>query len=202
MRTHRALLIALVAQIVVGALPVAAVEPAGSGAAQATSAPAASEVRSFTRVIVRPLRLAYSEEFLADDLHRKEPVRGKDLERIRRYYQEIVEQKLTPDFESTRDPGPGVAEVDAVLIDHSIDKDDWNLPTQVNFRGAPEVRIVAFLRDSESGEAIDTVGLTLRPQPGRLMKSSPGFYWDFMQKVFDRLATRMRWSLEDRHSLE
>lgn len=202
MRTHRALPIALIAQIFVGALPIAAVEPTGSGAAQATSDPATSEARSFSRVIVRPLRLTYSEEFLADALRRDEPVGGKDLERIRRYYQEIVEQKLTPDFEVTRDPGPGVAVVDAFLIDHSIDKDDWNLPTQVSFRGAPEVRIVAFLRDSETGEAIDTVGLTLRPQAGRLMKSSPGFYWDFMQKVFDRLATRMRWSLEDHNAAE
>jgi len=42
MRTHRALLIALVAQIVVGALPVAAVEPAGAGAAQATARPIAT----------------------------------------------------------------------------------------------------------------------------------------------------------------
>jgi len=31
------------------------------------------------------------------------------------------------------------------------------------------------------------------------MKSSSGFYWEFMQKVFDRLATRVRWSLEDQN---
>jgi hypothetical protein len=198
MRTRRAALIALmtvpVVSVLVGGAVVAMVAAADS------ADPASSKPRLFNRVLIRPLRVEYTPEFKVDGARPRRRIQDEDLERVRRYYHEIVEQKLAPGFEAASESGPGVVLVEGVLLDHWIDKHDWNTLTRLNFRGAPEVRVVMFLHDSETGEVIDTIGLTLGPQPGRLMISSPGSYWDFMQKVFDRLATRALWSLEDQNS--
>jgi hypothetical protein len=182
------------------ALPFASEAPATADVAEGFASAASSKSRPFSHVLIRPLRFEYTPEFLADDAHGKKRSRVEDLQRIQRYYYEIVEKKLTPDFERASVSGPGVALVEGVLVDFQIDKTDWSEPTQLTFRGAPEVQIVAYLHDSETGDAIDTIGLTFRPQPMRLMKSGTGFYWDFMRRVIDRLATRVRWSLEDRNS--
>ena len=95
------------------------------------------------------------------------------------------------------EPGPRVLRMDAFLIDHVLDKRDWLVPTRTVFRSAPRVRLIVFLRDSQSDELVDSVGLTLAPHGSRLMKDSPGFFWHYMRIVFDRIATRVRWALED-----
>jgi hypothetical protein len=191
LRTRHPTLIVLLAIAVAGR----------SGGAAETEAPPAVDgtqrAPSYSHVLVLPLRVAYTSEFMEDASRYSQRVRGEDLERIRRYYQEVVTETLAPLFPSASEPGPGVATLESVLIDHEIVKDDWKEPTSLAFRGAPTVQILAHVRNSQTGAIIDTVGLTLQPRPNRLMVSSPGNYWDFMRKVFDRLATRVRWRLED-----
>jgi hypothetical protein len=168
-----------------------------AGSAADPTPPTESEAGTHPQVIVHPLLVRYTPEFLAHKRRRKHQIQGQDLERIRRHYREVVSAKLASTFSIASKPGPRVVRVDAVLLDHELDKRDWLVPTRIAFRGAPRIQLVAYLRDSQTGEILDRVGMTLRPDPNRLMKASPGFYWHYMRRVFDRIATRVRWALED-----
>jgi len=154
--------------------------------------------RGYSSVLIGPLLVGFTEGFLADREQRERRVQAADLERLERTYREAVGSKLAPEYAISEVPGPGVVRADALLIDHVLDKRDWLAPAQTTFRSAPDVRLVVFLRDSRSNELIDTVGLALPPRSSRLMKDSPGSYWHYMGLVFDRIATRVRWALEDR----
>ena len=169
------------------AVPGYASPPVGSGPTQ----------RGYSRVLIDPLVVGFTKGFLASDKMREHRIRGADVERIQRHYREVVTSELASAYPISLEPGPRVMRLDAFLIDHVLDKRDWLVPTRIVFRSAPRVRLVVFLRDSQSDELVDTVGLTLRPYGDRLMKDSPGFYWHYMRRVFDRIATRVRWALED-----
>ena len=169
------------------AAPDHASPPDGSGMAQ----------RRYARVLIGPLEVGFTKGFLASDDLREHRIRGADVERIRRHYREVVTSKLASAYSIAPEPGPRVVRMDSFLIDHVLDKRDWLVPTRGSFRTAPRVRLIVFLRDSQSDELVETVGLTLGPRGGRLMMDSPGFYWHFMRRVFDRIATRVRWALED-----
>jgi hypothetical protein len=166
-------------------------------AAPVASQQAEAEAKTRPQVIVHPLLVRYTSEFLAHKKLRKHQVVGRDLNRILRDYQEVVTANLASEFAIVSKPGARVLRIDTVLVNHELDKSDWLVPTRDFFRGAPGVQIVAYVRDSQTGEILDRVGLTLRPRSNRMMKSSPGFYRDYMRKVFDRIATRVRWALED-----
>jgi hypothetical protein len=153
--------------------------------------------RVYTSVLIGPLLVGFTEGFLADRDQHARRVQGADLERMERIYQEAVGRNLGPEYAIAQVPGPAAMRADAILIDHVLDKSDWLSPLQTTFRSAPEVRLVVFLRDSQSDELVDTVGLTLPPRGDRLMRDGPGDYWHYMRLVFDRIATRVRWSLED-----
>ncbi len=153
--------------------------------------------RGYSSVLIGPLSVGFTEGFLANRDQREHRVQGADLERMERTYREVVRSKLAPMYAISEVPGPGVVRADALLIDHVLDKRDWLSPLQTTFRSAPRIRLVVFLRDSQSNEVVDTVGLTLAPHTNRLMKDSPGHYWHYMRLVFDRIATRVRWALED-----
>jgi hypothetical protein len=158
---------------------------------------ASEDVGGYAQVLVDPLSIGFTKDFLSnEDLH-SQRIQGGDVLRVRRHYREAVAAKLGDAYPIAAEPGPRIVRLEAILIDHVLDKYEWLRPTKVTFRGAPRVRLVALLRDSQTGAVVDTVGLSLKPQPNRMMRDSPGFYWHFMRKVFDRLATRVRWSLED-----
>ena len=170
--------------------------PAAPESEVARPSDTSEDAGGYGEVIVAPLVIGYTEEFLSTDLSRHR-IQGADVLRMQRHFQEVVAQKLGDAYPVATDPGPRVAHLEAVLIDHVVDKREWFRPFQVTFRSAPRVRLAAFLRDSQTGAVVDRVGLSLGPQANRMMKDSQGFYWHFMRKVFDRLATRVRWSLED-----
>jgi hypothetical protein len=151
----------------------------------------------YSSVLLAPLLVGFTNEFLADRDQNERRIAGADVERMRRHYREIVGPKLPSQFAIAEAPGPGVLRADAYLIDHVLDKSDWLAPVTVGFRTAPRVRVVVFLRDSQTDELVDSVGLTLAPRGSRLMRDSPGFYWNYMRLVLDRLGTRMRWALEN-----
>lgn len=153
--------------------------------------------RGYSSVQIGPLLLGFTEGFRANREQGARRVRDADLERLERTYREAVGSKLAPEYAISEVPGPGVVRAEALLIDHVLDKSDWLAPATTTFRSAPDVRLVVFLRDSRSNEIVDTVGLTLPPRSGRLMVGSPGSYWHYMRLVFDRIATRVRWALED-----
>jgi hypothetical protein len=155
------------------------------------------DARAYSSVLIGPLLLGFTEEFLANRDRHGRRVRGGDLERMERAYREAFGSNLATEYAISQVPGPGVVRADALLIDHVLDKRDWLAPGLTTFGSAPEVRMVVFLRDSRSDELVDTVGLTLPPRSGRLMKGGPGDYWNYMRLVFDRIATRVRWALED-----
>jgi hypothetical protein len=160
--------------------------------------PASSPLtNSYQRVLIDPLDVEYTAKFLSDDDRRDYRIEGKDLERIRRHYVEVVTAKLMAEYPIASKPGPGVLRIDSVLLDPVLDKRDWLVPTRFVVRGAPRVELIALLRDSRTNEVVDFVGLVIRPHANRLMKDSPGFYWHFMRRIFDQIATRVRWSLED-----
>jgi len=153
--------------------------------------------RDYSSIQIGSLLVGFTDGFLADRNRHEHRVQGTDLERMERTYREAVVSNLPPKFAISEVPGPCVVRADALLIDHVLDKRDWLTPVQTSFRAAPRIRLVVFLRDSRSNEVLDTVGLTLSRRSSRLMKSSPGFYWNYMRLVFDRIATRLRWALED-----
>ena len=169
--------------------------PYGSVARQPEGLSPGTGQSGYAQLLIDPLVVGYTREFLATHEMRDHRIGGQDLERIRRHYQEIVAVKLAEAYPIASLPGPGVIRVEAVLIDHVLDKRGW-LATSVTFQSAPRIKLVAILRDSETGRLVDTVGLLLRPRANRLMKDSPGFYWDYMRKAFDRIATRIHWRLE------
>ncbi len=154
-------------------------------------------VRDYSSVLIGSLLVGFTEKIHSKRDQRERRVRGADLERMERTYREAVGSKLAPEYAISEVPGPCVLRADALLIDHVLDKRDWLSPLQTSFHSAPRVRLVVFLRDSQTNQVIDTVGLTLAPHGDRLMKDSPGFYWHYMRLVFDRVATRVRWALED-----
>lgn len=196
MRSRRLGLVALLTITLATPMASLAAEPAAGGGSE--PAPSVdSAPRRFVQVIVHPLLVEYTPEFLANERRRRLRVEGKDLERMRRDYHEIVTTKLSPEFPTAAGPGPEVARVDAVLVDHEVDKRAWLAPARDVFRGAPAVQLVAYIRDSQTGEILDTVGMTLRPDPNRMMQDTPGAYWNFMRQVFDRIGIRLRWALED-----
>ncbi len=151
----------------------------------------------YAQVLIAPLTIGYTRGFLSNEELRDFQIAGADVERIRRYYLELVTAELATAYPIASEPGPAVLLVDAVLIDQALDKRDWLLPTRLVFRGAPRVRLTAYLRDSQTGEVVGRVGFDLKPHANRMMKESSGFYWHFMRRVFDRIATRVRWALED-----
>ena len=151
----------------------------------------------YASVQIGPLLVGFTEGFLANRDRYGRRVRGADLERMERSYQEAVGSNLGPEYAISEVAGPGVVRADALLIDHVLNKRDWLKPAKTTFRSAPGVQVVVFLRDSRSGELVDTVGLTLPPRSSRLMREGPGDYWHYMRLVFDRVATRVRWALED-----
>ncbi len=153
--------------------------------------------RGYSSVLIGPLSVGFTEGFFANRDQREHRVQGADLERMERTYREVVRSKLAPEYAISEVPGPGVVRADALLIDHVLDKRDWLAPMKTSFRTAADVRLVVFLRDSRTNELVDTVGLILPPRSSRLMKDSPGSYWHYMRLVFDRIATRVRWALED-----
>jgi hypothetical protein len=158
---------------------------------------AASAPGDSLRVLVHPLKVQYTADFLSNSDRNSQQIQGEDLALIQRHYQEVVTAKLAKAYPIASKPGPGVLRIDGLLLDPILDKRKWLAPTLTVFRGAPRLQLMAFLRNSQTGEVIDSVGLTLRPRANRLAPDSRGFYWHFMRRVFDRLATRVRWSLED-----
>ncbi len=199
MRVHTYKRIGVIALLAVGLATPAASQVVASAERSGADPTPATESKAGARpqVIVHPLLVRYTPEFLAHKKKRKHQIEGRDLETIRRHYQEIVTAKLASGFSIASKPGPRVVRVDAVLVDHELDKREWLVPTRIAFRGAPGVQLVAYLRDSQTGEIFDRVGMTLRRDPDRLMKVSPGFYWHYMRRVFDRIATRVHWALEN-----
>ena len=116
-------------------------------------------VRGYSSVLIGSLLVGFTEGFLADRDRRERRVQGAALERMERTYREVVGSKLAEEYAISELPGPCVLRADALLIDHVLDKRDWLSPLQTSFHSAPRVRLVVFLRDSQSNQVIDTVGL-------------------------------------------
>ena len=151
----------------------------------------------YGRVLIEPLELGYTKKFLTKRKLRDHRLEGKDLEQVQRHFREVATGKIRSKFPIASEPASDVIRVDAVLWDQTLDKRDWLSPTRFTFRGGPKVQLIVALRDSQTGRIVDIVGLTIRPQANRLMYESPGFYWHFMRRVFDRISTRVIWALED-----
>ena len=153
---------------------------------------------TYSGIMVGPLLAGFTEKFLADRDQYERRIQGTaDLERMEQIYHEAIVSKLTPEYEISEVPGRDVLRADGLLIDHVLDKSDWLSPLGTTFRAAPDVQVVVFLRNSRTDELVDTVGVTLPRRTNRLMREGPGSYWHYMRLVFDRVATRVRWALED-----
>jgi hypothetical protein len=132
---------------------------------------------------------------MANRKKRKLVIRGRELERIRRHYHEVIMEKLGSDFVIASKPGPRVVRVEAYLVNHEFAEHKWRASTTA-FRGAPRFHLAAYLRDSQTGLILDSAGMTLSPVAGRLMKESQGYYWQLMRSAFDRVASELRVTLE------
>ena len=151
----------------------------------------------FRRILVHPLNVAYTTEFKnAHHIDRRSKLNPKDLERARRYFQRAFHKKLASNYPIATDPSPDVLRVDAVLVNPVLDKSWWLQPGKFILRGETSVNLVVVLRDSETGAPLHRVNLPLRV--GSLgFEDSPVNYWGYLRLVFDRVATRVRWALDD-----
>ena len=151
----------------------------------------------FDRIMVHPINIAYTREFLnarPDDYESE--FRTKDLARARRYFNRSFQNKLGRVYPIVADESPDVLRVDAVLVNPVLDKSWWLLPGKSIYRGATGVSLVVVLRDSETGAALHRVKLPLRV--GSLgFEDSALNYWGYLRLVFDRVASRVRWALDD-----
>ncbi len=151
----------------------------------------------FRRILVHPLDVAYTPKSgRVRHTHYPSELRPEDLERARRYFQRAFEKKMARSYPVTTDPGPDVLRVDAVLVDAAPDKSWWLRPGAVVLRGEAGVTLVVVLRDSETGAVLHRVNLPLRV--GSLgFEDSATNYWGYLRLIFDRVATRVRWALDD-----
>jgi hypothetical protein len=157
----------------------------------------------FHRILVHPLNVAYTTEFKnAHPTYRKSEISSKDLERARRDFQRAFHNKLARVHPLATDPGPDVLRVDAVLVNPVLNKSGWLQPGSKSlFRGETGVSLVVVLRDSETGAVLHRVKLPRRVgSPG--FENSPLNYWGNLRLIFDRVATRVRWALDDRSRLD
>jgi hypothetical protein len=151
----------------------------------------------FRRILVHPLDVAYTTEF--KNAHRRgrpSEFSSEDFERARRYFQRAFENRLARFYPITMDPGSDVLRVDAVLVNSTPDKSWWLLPGKTLYSGEARVSLVVVLRDSETGAVLHRVDLPLRVgNPS--FEESPLNYWGYLRLVFDRVATRVRYALDD-----
>ena len=83
-----------------------------------------------------------------------------------------------------------------MLVDPVLDKSWWLKPGKSIYRGEVSHSLVVVLRDSETGSVLHRVKLPLRV--GTLgFEDSPINYWGYMRLIFDRIASRVRWALDD-----
>jgi hypothetical protein len=151
----------------------------------------------FRRIMVHPIDIAYTTDF-KNARHKDQPseISSEDLERVRRYFQRAFQKRLGRDYPITTDRGPDVLRVDAVLVNPVLDKSWWLQPGKSIYRGESGVSLVVVLRDSESGTPLHRVNLPLRV--GSLgFEDSALNYWSYIRLIFDRIAARVVWALDD-----
>ena len=151
----------------------------------------------FRRILVHPLNVAYTTKF-KNTPHTGPPSEfsSEDLERARRYFQRAFQNKLGRVYPIATNPSPDVLRVDAVLVNPVLDKSWWLRPGKSIYRGEASHSLVVVLRDSETGSVLHRVKLPLRV--GTLgFEDSPINYWGYMRLIFDRIASRVRWALDD-----
>lgn len=150
----------------------------------------------FDRIMVHPINIAYTTEFLnarPDDYESEFGV--QDLERARRYFQGAFEKRLGRKYPITTDRSSDVLRVDAVLVNPVLDKSWWLQPGKAIYRGEAGFSLVVVLRDSETGTPLHKVKLPLRV--GSLgYEDSALNYWGYVRLIFDRVATRVSWALD------
>jgi hypothetical protein len=153
----------------------------------------------FRRILVHPLDVAYTTEFKnSRGRWRPSEFSSKDSERARRYFQQAFQNRLARLYPITTDPGSDVLRIDAVLVNPAPEKSWWMLPGKRLFRGEARVSLVVVLRDSETGAVLHRVDLPLRVSAGRVgFEESALHYWGYLRLVFDRVATRVRYALDD-----
>jgi hypothetical protein len=151
----------------------------------------------FRRIMVHPIDVAYTTKF--KQAHPDDPpseLSAEDLDRVRNYFQRAFEKQVARNYPITTDPSPDVLRVDAVLVDPVLDKSWWLRPGDSIYRGETRVSLVVVLRDSETGAVLHQVKLPLRI--GSLgFEDSALNYWGYIRLVFDRVAMRVRWTLDD-----
>jgi hypothetical protein len=151
----------------------------------------------FHRVLIHPIDVAYTTEFKEASLTDYPNEFGsKDLERARRYFQRAFQKRMSREYPIATTPGRDVLRVDAVLVNPVLDKTWWLKPGKSAYRGEASFSLVVVLRDSETGTPLHKVKLPMRV--GFLgFEDSAINYWGYLRLVFDRVATRVRWSLEE-----
>ena len=151
----------------------------------------------FRRILVHPVGVAYTTEFKKAGLtDYPNEFSSKDLERVRRYFQRAFQKQVARGYPIATEPGEDVLRIDAVLVNPVLDKTWWLLPGKEILRGETGVTLVVVLRDSETGAVLHRVDLPLRV--GSLgFQDSPVNYWGYIRLVFDRVASRVRWALDD-----
>jgi hypothetical protein len=152
----------------------------------------------YHQILLQPVDLAYTAEFSKDAWRQRHKIGSRDLERIRRYFAEIVDKELAESHPVATEPGPGVLRIDPILVDAVVDKSDWLAPARDTFKKRDKLMLLAVLRDSQTGAIVHRVLVDARSFGDVLVRQDPLNYWDDMRYLLRLLATRVRWALEAR----
>lgn len=170
--------------------------PSEARQGQPEAAGGSAQLSEYRRIIVHPVQLAYTKEFSRDAWKERHKIGSRDLDRIRRYFIEAVEEELAESYPIAAEPGPDVLRIDPVLVDAVVDKSDWLAPARDSFKKREKLMLVALLRDSQTGEIVHRVLVDIRPFGDVVMRQSPLTYWDDMRFLLRLLAKRVLWTME------
>jgi hypothetical protein len=177
-------------EIEIAAGEVADARPEASGLPEAGPG---RESGRYQRILVSPLRVAYSND---SGLGWRRELAPKDLLRFQRYYREAVEKHLGRTHPIAAEPSTDVLRVETVLVDPVVDKSAWNVAAKNVYSELQTITLIVVLLDSRTGDLVHQVTLPVRLGTSRWLEQNAVTYWGQVRLVFSRVAMRVQRSIE------
>ena len=150
----------------------------------------------FRQIQIHPMQIAYTTDFELGSSHHRSRFRPEDVERIRRYFETALEERISPRYPVTTTTGSDVLRIDSVLVNPVSDR-SWYYDIGKTWLGeGAKFNMLIVLRDSETGEYLHHVAVPLHT--GHIISpSSRASYWNYMREIFDRTAQQVRLAIEN-----
>jgi hypothetical protein len=122
---------------------------------------------------------------------------AEDLERVRKHFRSAFEGELKHVFQVTSEAGPQTLRLESLLIGLELDRQRWLAPATQVFEVVNPITLVIVVSDSVTGEVVQRLAIKDGPVANNLQRQSAPVYWDYLRRLFRRLAIRTRWLLAE-----